>query len=1075
MAIYSSSQSAADSKLNISKYRKIVSRKALTSPLWKNDKVILSIFNDRTKTLAYRLYEPKIDPLTNQVIQEKQLIPDHSPSVKLIQKALYLYFSEYTNKEGISFEHILNRNKFKGRRRLKNADFSNDFTEEISLYVKWFQHIHELTINEPDNDEPNDQEFFGYADRNVIAQLDIELEKIKYYSFFGQGKDGTFVKHNNSRCESFHFFSVAYKSIPELGNFEDTKGPNDPRIFMYSRPDKKANNRILQIDRYVTRIKGIQRGKFEGSNNTDQYLPGWVYVKIEKQGEIYYGYCDQDEIWVKSNLPETTATLRKIEMNEFVADIIKETYYTKVSPNVNLFKNDHDLYYPDNFADEDEEYYQFKFYVNLLLYVNNESGIKVPGDGEVIGLVFSNPPDIRNYHDKIEEINIFKDFDDNGSNYERFLKKLAENNNGLNWSWNGEGENSSNTLYLQGSSPNNDCYLWIPSRRFADTLYAYINRKASYLHQLAIGIRQKINDYWDPGYGFYVEGSLGATLGIPIHVEGGGSIYIYRKNLEIPDSNDTEKKPDIVIGIRKSGYVAVGAELSPGIGFKFGSVKSRSNKQGAMLGAQLYAEVSAGVRFHMESEYEFPLYVANSEIEMGANYDHATVALMVKFLGLFDTTGIVEKLALDFLETFTEFNIDMANYLTKMNMKFVGYARGSVGAFAGLKLVDSSNNTPYYKGSAQKSPYMVGQIIKRCYSQLSLSAEFQGIMGFEYAATYSDVCFDTGSVARVPKSYSYTFQTTAQALINGSADLGPFNLFNLSFEPYIGVKLTMEYLCGLGQHPEDPNKLDFYTVPVNGRPNPTSNQDELTFNANIAVPKVSFFVGDGNWDSYSGSATEFGVTFKMNQPQNWGHENIVQGVDYFYIKKRVALIEFEHAMAKNQTIHNQVKSFFNNGKKYKKFTYTCSAYIIFEVRIQPDLAGFLALGEKFGDIIDAIVTYYQNQSITLNVFTIFSKFIYEINPFNSGKVKMTVNDFFAQLTEIAEIQEVSFHTEVGGGFAGALKFTNITVSADFLALIVYHFQLFGEGKRYISENDENELMELFNTPLVKQSLIFFIL
>ncbi len=1077
MAIYSSNV-AQKSGYSKKVYKRTVVRKTLTSPLLLSDTTgrLSKIFYGHKSPLGRAIVKEKkiINEETGEFIYVDKAVEDTFPGVRIIQKALYLYFTEYTrqkNKAGDStftVDEPLKFYKYTSTNNISKAIFTGKYDAETERYVAYFQLIHDLPTDSP-NISGVDREFLGKTDCNVIAQLDIELAKIHCYKFAGNGDDKTYVSHNYSRFKEKPFRTVGYQSIAE-NSADPSPGPKNGHIYLYSRPEKFKKNRLSpSITPFITRVNVLQdldlcKNGIDNQPLNEQY-DGWYYVSAIIDGQTIFGYCDKLEIW-KTPMPESGAVLHKVLSGETVVSTIRHNYYN-YNCTEDSWKNDHDLVLhmsPGAFGFYNEQYYQFKFYVNMLLYANNETGIMPqnpgPGEEETIGLVFENAPPMNNdFKNKIAGTNAFENTASDKSNYQYFLEKLTEGPGGnpyYNWDWNGEGSSSTNTIQL-----NEGYYLWIPSRQFADTLYAYVNRKSSYLHNLAINIRNVINDKWDPGYGVSLEGSLGITFGFPVHVEGGGSIYIYRKNLdETSSTTSTLKKPDIVIGIRKSGYLKVGAELSPGLGVILGNVKSRNNFEGSKLGAQIYASIGAGVRVHIETEYEFPLFVAENEVDMGDNYDHATIALMVKLLALVDPVGIIEDTALSFIEFFGDLNIDPGNYLTHMDVRVVGYGEASAGAFGGLKLIDGDDTSDPTAGNTQSSPYLVSQILRRAYAQIGITAGFEGAFGFEYNAAYEDVCFDNGSISRVPKKYEISLYTTAQYIINASIDLGPINLVNFNPEPYLGAKLTLDYTTVLASNPSDPDYLDFITT------------------VGSATPTFQIMIGDGNWEAYGKTAFELGIALKANPPLTWDQTNIIDGIDYIYIKKRVALLDFENGGAQNQSnTHLQIKNFFR-GNTYRKFGFKCDAFVDFEVRIDYDSLMESDLFTRLMTVINEIILHYQEdfpEITTINPLTIIHQFVTYINPFSSKKVSTAVNNFFQELTNIATVENLAFHTEIGGGFAAGVKVTNITVSFNILGLVVYHFVFREDDQWLINNPTQADIVAFFNDPLVKQALIFFVI
>jgi len=1084
MAIYSSNSAAQKTKFPTTRYKRTVKRTQLTSPLFLSDPEgrISKIFEGTRGPLGNGYSKETV--VINETTGETRIkwIPqrDTFPAVKILQKALYLFFTAYARKrvgagETFPVNQPLKFYKFNSTNNISKAVFTGVYDDETEYYVAYFQGIFRLPTDgltdegepvELNDDEPYpvpiEKQFRGKADCNVFAQLDIELAKIHCYSFSGDGKDKTFVGHNYSRFKEKPIKTVAYQSIPEHPD-DPSPGPKNDNVYIYKKPEKFKKNRKFSLTKFITRVNVIQDLELCYSSGGEPYNEkhlGWFYVSAIIDGQTVFGYCDRSEIW-RTNMPESGAVLRKVLPDETVISIIRNNYYNYNSTE-NSWKNDHDLVLhmsPGSFSNN-EAYYQFKFYVNMLLYANNETGIMpvdpAPGHEETIGLVFEDAqPMNNNFKGKIAYSNAFENTDPEKSNYQYFLEKLTvgpDGNPHYNWDWNGEGPGSSNTINLIA-----DYYMWIPSREFADTLYAYINRKNSYLHQLSVNVRDKMNELWPVNYGISLDASLGITFGIPLHVEGGGSVYLYRKNIDqspptVLPGQTPPRIPDLIIGIRKSGYLKIGAEVNLGIGFTLGSVKSRT--EGQKIGAQLYAGGGAGGKLYCETEYEFPLYVKEAD-EMDLHNDNATIALMVKFLGLTDVTGIVESVALKFIEGFSEYNIDPGNYLTRMEVRVIEYLEASAGAYGGLKLNSSSDDSDPLDRTPQKTPFWLSQIMKRAYAQLSLSASFEGCFGFEYSADYNEDCFDLYSGARRLNGYTFTLYTQAQFMQEIDVTAGGINFVNFSPAPYLGVKVVLDY---------GTTKPDY--LPVN-----TSGLYPHT-------PHFSVFLGDGQWDNYGKTATEFGLFLKPFTLAGSTILDVLDAVDRFYIKKRISLLAFQKAGAVNQNnTHVQIKNFFSKSS-YSAFGVEANAFVDIELSISRSSILESDLYDKFNQVIDEIMSKYgAGIDITLEsgFMEILSKLLEYINPFSSIAVQKATNNFFAELVNISVIENASIHTEIGGGFAGAIKFTNITIGGNVLVLAVYHRSLFEDSNCMLGIGDRDELIAFLNNPLVIQVIMFFLL
>lgn len=832
-----------------------------------------------------------------------------------------------------------------------NKNYSNDYDKQTEEFIKDFQSYMGI-----DDD--------GVVGKNTLKALDKILNEIKYYDCeTGQ------IKHDASICEDIGFMTVAYKVKSNVHVLPDSNsddvGVLDPNI--------PSSTKVFII---------------QDINNFNEH---WLYVQIDlpfdnspnAEPKNTFGYVRNYNIWTKSSMPDQNSSLIRIIQNEHtVYGIINDTYYRE-SGNTNQFG--YELRTDTTLGYNVTEYNMFKFYVNLLIVANNEKRVDI-----------GNPAIYINYpnHEEIDidDINGINALDPSSSqnNYDYFLEQLETVNSDYDWaSWTAQ-----QTVVLRY-----DKYLWVPSREFADQLYGYLINNTSDIVTLNTSIRNSIIANWDRGYGVEIEGSLGATFGIPIHAEVGASVYLYRKYTQFND--------EVVMVLKKQGRLQVNLDASVGAGFHVGSGKKSDDGKKLAAQIQLGAGVEAGAYLNVETEYEFEFWDPN-DISNANRRDLGGLAL---FTSLIDVgVGTIEFAANQFVKAFSDYNIDPDNFLTSLDIKLKGFVQGSAAGVLGFKVGDSNDIDDLNNGvrDHQDTPWHIKKIMSYLNISLGLNVGATMAVGYKYTAEYDDASFDIKTGARVPSSFTQTLYTNSALLLSAGVNLSSLGLYGVDLSPYLQLELSLIYVrpsSSSDPFKPDPNNL----VTKNNGTDPLLN--------------LTTSIGDGNWQDYENSATEFGLNLESEYQNPFSLSDTKSQMNYIYFKRRVKLINLTSSPLRNtHKLLNSMRNFFNNSQ-YGNLGVGAGAFIDIEVRLKvADIAIYI---NEFDELLSEVrknIAHVQGVSESsiswVQVLIELPKYWYSVK--NSGLSKK----FFHLLDELMNevvVHNFSFHSELSFGGSIGLK------------------------------------------------------
>lgn len=1005
-------------------------KRKLTSCFFKNNDAINKIYKKKAPVVGavYVLEKSSIQipqPLDsapiiylyNRVRKQSSSEDTSSEYIKVFQKALSILVPEL---------QIVADN---AAHDLWNTKFTNQYDEQTESFVREFQRLVGITVD-------------GIVGPETIDAMDRELEKIKYYDCGGENGIPR-VKHNASICEDRAIVTRVYHQDLIAPNFYNS-------AFLYSIPDTSHSEENLMYPDPLplgTKVYVIQ--------DINNYQADWLYVQVDMpldsndpENQVFKsnrvaGYVYNAHIWTKSNMPDHNSLLYKVKSGDSVYELIKSNYYTEQSDDD--YKNDLGNYLRTETSIfwDNEYYYQFKFYVNLLLYANNNNAVNYD-DQQAIFLTYNGTEKIEESDwGTISDIHPLDNPDSSISNYQYFLN-ILESHQKFHWEYPTVSSNlgEQNTIQLIEGK-----YIWIPSRRFADHLYAYINNRHDYFKNVNQGIRNFLKAKWERGFGVSIEGSLGATLGI--NLEPGGSVKLYRKF--------TRSDNEIVMCLSKSGRLKAGVGAGIGAGFFTGS----GTKKGTQAGLGGTLEAQANLELECSVEYEFPLYDTLNWND-AERRDLPGLALFAAVSGIVSSSA--EFIGITFTKLFTDYNIDPSNYLTKLDIHLNGAVSGSASGMVGFRLSDNEN-TEYWNqadnndgssGDLPKSPdsppWHIRKLLGLANAQLGMSAGAEACFGYEYSATYidnnDDECFDKKTGARVPKSFTQTVYTTATLLGSASGSMGLLNATLLDISPYVGLKLGFDY-----QRPNTTNRF----IP---------SKSNITYKNQ---PIVTAFSGNGNWDSFDGKALEYGIALVgSDTPYSISSlSDLTDLVDYIYLKKRFSIVNLKKGILKTiPKAQSNLRDVFKTNKKMYKFGLSAGAYIDFEIRIKK--ASLIQLSSAFVDLLNEIrlqIAHNQNSSTNdIQWIEVFSKLPDYLNLLlNSKKVHGKAQKFLAVFFQVVDFYDLSIHAELAFGGSASLKAAaGIKAAIDVKAILALTFdrQILNENVWIYDQEEFNQLKEL---------------
>lgn len=278
--------------------------------------------------------------------------------------------------------------------------------------------------------------------------------------------------------------------------------------------------------------------------------------------------------------------------------------------------------------------------------------------------------------------------------------------------------------------------MWLPPTGY---YFGLINEIApgSIHGNVAHGIHETLDQYWPVGWGVMLDGSLGATFGIPVGLDGELGVEIIRSD-------------DNTIQVRRRFSVWGGADTGVSAGMFIGSGEStRGNSEmNYGVGAQAGANARAGVRLYGLQEFAFPM-------------DDQAILSALMTVSFTDTSSLVQGLY--FVGGLSNYVPNPTDYLT--NMKIQAGVEGELDAVAtaGIKAgredflnTDTGRTADPRNGTTETGNFLESKILQR------LSIVLQARYGIS-AATGIQIQTDEANPDILRASWYGEFISEAQA------------------------------------------------------------------------------------------------------------------------------------------------------------------------------------------------------------------------------------------------------------------------------------------------------------------------
>ena len=951
-------------------------RTTLTSPFFTDDTRIKNIYKG-TDTIPVG-YIRAIPP--GETKPQLYINPKPTPEMFACQRALYIVMLDI-DREWVRDGHTT---MIKSSSSLMKRKFTGILDSDTASIIAQVQ----ASLGIVDYD--------AKIGKITLEKMDERLELIRYYN----SSNTPFIYHAHYICENGETFlqTRAYRNdtylymVPVIPEFEesDPQSEKDEKRKRYVK--KKSNGSLIHLVQRQTKIVVM--------HDVSAYSDGWYYVKVlihQPNGSPYFedGYIPKSHFLPSlRSMPDPEALLIEIDANSSihrsVYDIVRTYYY------VNTFS----LYSPENERnvplvtqpvldsngdydpneEDNESYAYFKFYVNLLLYANNPNGVNAADQS----IYLKDKPDTNN--ELIDSLNPRIRYTDDGewetkSNYLYFLKLMKELNSSAHWDWDANNDNAYSQIVVK------DGYnLWVPSRHFADRLYAILNTDNEYLGQIASDLAATLRE-WPRGLGVGLSGSIAATFAIPVRGEIAGGTYLSRKHT--PNN-------DVVLVLRKEGKLGVGASLEASAGLKVssGRMKNFTDAVPAGLGGQV--SVGGSGSFNLECEFEFPL-----SLELDQNWYETNEYVIWPLLMTLATFGTnpMELLAYEFLKSFADYNINPMSYLTKLNI--TNDAEISVGGSAGFSLGWDEGEDLWDESEdpgKDKNPWSVRNLLALMNLQLGGNITGNFALGFNYEAEYGDDPFNPYIDWRVPEKFTLSVVTTAGLISSTSANVA--NIFSnySGTESELGLELTLSYNNPL-------YFTDYYS---------------RNYLDNLGNPKINIISTSNEWNYFGSKYAKCTISldyFSLTDLNSTSStEEIANAIDGITLTKRIQTTKigltgsFSTPLKKNgKTLQKVTKSLSSDSETYIEIDFILTG------------EGLTVAKTEITKCLDAVIAKLQFEQENFFRFDLYGQFanLEAGNPAtNIGKAVVNARN---EISKHFQIDAVNMHGEWSYGVGVSFK------------------------------------------------------
>lgn len=802
----------------------------------------------------------------------------------------------------------------------------------------------------------------GIVDSQTLLEIDskffgdefFDAEKKKYIGK-GSRKEFTF-KEGQINANGKYEYNISFKEadqmilietdVPLKGSVvkKNGSGTNQP---LYINPSSASKKQILKDPRAKEIVK-----QYNPEFNNFTFIAG-PQLKVEfKTGNTYTSqfiidYNDEEAKTPPLQFNDPDAKLHKITAGETASQIVLDNYYGGQAIPINDPYNNTvittlPVRTPFSVQNRSEDA-RFQFYLNLLYYYNSEdiSGQTLKEWGLKKSASYQRY-DVNHLDDVNVLDNKYAPADPHTGlpNYYRFLKRMETLNPASKIQFDVNG-NCTSFETVTGQN------IRIPSRKFADSLYNFLNYRSnemltpvvipptnvgdgpmstvehiigsaldsiidtvtdaidtignvvSEVKQDAIILYHEVADFFIRAYNFAIQslaqywprgagGKIGLegsiTWGLPIKTEGRIEKALWRK---------TSKVDEFAIIFSKEFMLGVGAEEVVGTSFGLNSGYGKSKKN---YGLDLGAGIQGGYRAIVSTEYEFPI----------RKDETALLSMIITVFG-----GTIVNATADLLEYLEFINLNPRQYLTKLEVALEGSASGWAAAQIG---VDNENGIKVGDNkdlpAVQDKEKSYGSV-DNIWSKLpgiggNAVATFTAGVAFSYKADYDNNPLTFNHEGRVFSTIDLNVKLYVQAqlstglmgsfwqrlfLHNAPGTSGPETFFNgLNFDK--GILLGVNYKLKRIDASDTISAGDFeYNIdPNNQNPNLiidfiTNGEVKYTSPNSKVVKQISAYLGTFSGDV--DTLCEPGTEIKLNLNLGVLKQMWDQGTSYNYTFQNV--------------------------------------------------------------------------------------------------------------------------------------------------------------------------------------------
>ncbi|MCD4779654.1 MAG: hypothetical protein K8S27_03780 [Candidatus Omnitrophica bacterium] len=878
------------------------------------------------------------------------------------------------------------------------TDIYNDTSE---TWTRRFQELKGLGID-------------GVVDWKTIRWLDLELNKIRYYSV-DPGREK--VIHNSSKANvvgRFYRISertlatvladqaaldrLAQNKVPtsvsdsvELANhltvsiadldlhfdgsewqleIEDSGQELALQFAKYTRENHDVYIHVYAASTYLLDEPSANAARLDRVLAGDrvcvlQEFADWLFVRLDDGCK---GYLRRWNVWMESPMPEPTAELYRVRDDDSLYTICQRKYGVE----------------PGNGTDPVIEGLDARFYAAALLFIHNPTGANTKHvtiyaekrdplwDLDIIWIL------MHTYSPVLATLE---------HNLDYLIERLRQNPI--------IGPGYTLPAFIEYHVKKNH-HLWLPSRESLAALRKWIGSRQLVAQGTAL---QTIIDYlresneqnfltmfkalWPVGLGVRVDAMVGATFGIPLGVDTSVNCYMYH---EMVTQNGDEKHQ---IRVVRRGKLSGGLDTGVGAGAFFGLGKNPKNKKkgiGALLGVNM--RLFMGVQIHQEMV--FPV---------------DSVPPIIALAKILDNTGVAASwLIAEMLPMMFEFfNVDPNDYTTKIELSFMSTGIAAGEGSIGLRYGDENHGgvwtnditTDFSKGDG----YILFFLADLLSVTTGLSGEYEiaSVLEFEF----SDFIVDQESLNYYPTKSSVTAKYEGELALQAKVPV--LSALGLALGGGVGLKFDWTY---------DANQL----------------QPGQELNRQFEAAHLLLYSKNGDMDIWEGPAQEamFEFNLRLTPTLTWlNPQNFLQDVGEAIPTNMTDLVDsFE--IAKIQSRLGASGAFASpwNVEAFNRFARRMNSLPILikhnrKATNAPILGAYLEI--EWNSPADAVVQLIMNDIVYNEGHQVREVFSYLGDYIEVGRLPEKRPDLLLSLFKELDNQAITVHVELGYGLNAGFK------------------------------------------------------